>query len=336
MLEAPNPIQFLEIEGEMLIRVKRRLSISFFKILEVIFGSLGIKFTSPLELYARLWGKNRLVDILLSDPNFKEMLDSMQQRFPGSVQLGEILPRVTIVIPVHQKDFEMLQLVLDGVSDNSLNPIEEILIITPNRERPDVNSRFPIRYLTDSEALGPAFLSEEAEEISSGWIKQQLIKICSVLNHVSTSHNVILDSDTVICAPRLFATQKYQELSFSKEYHSPYMSHVERFDPALKSNGLSYVTHYQVWQQSVVREIWGGDKLMQWLKVRDKSILIGISEYQTYGQYLITNFRNSIKVTRWGNFGISRMELKRSGVLKISSSDLKISTALSVSVHSYS
>jgi hypothetical protein len=326
----------LEPEGQMLIRVRRRLSIIFFKGLEFVFTLLRIKFSSPLDLYAQLWGKNKFTDMVLSDPNFKGMLDSMLHRFPENAQLLESLPRITVVIPVHQKDYEMLQLVLDGISINSLNPIEEILIITPSLDRPNVASQIPLRYLTDSEVLNSSFLAEAVPDMGSGWIKQQVIKICAVLNHVSTIHNVILDSDTVICAPRLFATNKFQELSLSKEYHVPYMTHVARFDSALKDNGLSYVTHFQVWQKNIVRELWGESKLIHWLNLRDKSTISGISEYQTYGRYVAAYYRDSIRITRWGNFEISRMQVMKSGKMEITGEIFSRNNVLSVSIHSYS
>lgn len=336
MRATPPANQVLEPKGQMLIRVRRRLSIIFFRGLQFVFSLLRIKFSSPLDLYAQLWGKNKLTNMVLSDPNFKGMLDSMLHRFPENAQLLENLPRITVVIPVHQKDYEMLQLVLDGISTNSLNPIEEILIISPSLERPNVSSQYPLRYLTDSEVLSHPFLVEAATDVTSGWIKQQVIKICAVLNHVSTIHNVILDSDTVICAPRLFATNKFQELSLSKEYHVPYMKHVERFDSALKDNGLSYVTHFQVWQKNIVREIWGEDKLVQWLNLRDKSEISGISEYQTYGRYVVAHYQDSIRITRWGNFEISRMRVMKSGKLELTGDILSRNNVLSISIHSYS
>jgi len=267
------------------------------------------------------------------------MLDQIQPRFLQDINRIEVLPSLTVVIPCHPKDFSLIQSVVDGLIDNSLNPIQEILIIAPRELKPEVKSKVKISFLQDDDLLNPEIVKHINSEFSSensGWIRQQIIKIRTVLDYVSTKYALVLDSDTVLLAPRLFATEQYQELSFASEYHEPYFAHVKRFNSSIVDTSLSFVTHYQVWNRSLVNEIWGGTKVTKWIEDRDRSQSSCISEYQTYGQFMISKYPDSYRLTRWGNAEFSRKVQDDFGDVNYLDLKKRFPMSLSVSIHSYS
>ncbi len=320
-------------------RIKSRCISILFGSISYFFRIIRLEYRLDIIWFDRLWFSSKKSKFVLSDPAFKQLLDQLQPRFPVAETATANLPPISIVIPAHPKDFALLQSVIDGVLLNSLNPIREILIITPSIKRPVVAVDHPLIFLQDDEVLSArlkSYLGNQESQPSLGWIKQQVVKIEAVLSQVSTDYALVLDADTVILAPRVFVSMDTQELNFANEYHEPYFSHVSRFDGGIRATGLSFVTHYQLWDRRIVREIWAEHKLIDWLDARDRTQVSCISEYQTYGQFLLHYYPSRFMLTRWGNVNYSRKSQDTIGEASYLALKAKFPGSLSVSVHSYS
>ena len=320
-------------------KILNRIFGTFFSSISLLLFKSNYTSSKSVSIVEKFFKKNKFLEKLLINRSFRNMLDQMQPRFLQDLNEIDDFPSITVVIPCHPKDFSLIQSVVDGLIDNSLNPIQEILIITPRELKPEVKSKVKISFLQDDDLLNPEIVKNINSEFSnenSGWIRQQVIKIRTVLVYVSTKYALVLDSDTVLLAPRLFATEQYQELSFASEYHEPYFAHVKRFNSSIVDTSLSFVTHHQVWNTSLVNEIWGGIKLTQWIEARDKRQTSCVSEYQTYGQFIISNYSDNYRLTRWGNAEFSRKVQDDFGDVNYLDLKKRFPMNLSVSIHSYS
>lgn len=320
-------------------RIGNRIIALFFSAATFLLFNSNYTSAKSVSIFEKNLKKNRFLEQILFNRSFRTMLDQMQPRFLQDINGVESLPSLTVIIPCHPKDFSLIQSVIDGLIANSLNPIQEILIITPQEHKPEVKSKVQIRFLEDDNLLDLEIVKLMKSEFSnenSGWIRQQIIKIRAVMIYVSTKYALVLDSDTVLLGPRIFATDQFQELSFAREYHEPYYSHVKRFNSSIIDTSLSFVTHYQVWNTSLVNEIWGGMNLIKWIEARDRAQTSCISEYQTYGQFMISNHPNSYRSTRWGNAEFSRKVQDNFGNVNYLDLKKRFPKNLSVSIHSYS
>lgn len=120
---------------------------------------------------------------------------------------GEALPTIDVAIPCHAKDFENLPLVIQGLRENVKNPVEKIILITPEYLSQELQTKFPdLHVLTDENVLGVGIadaLVELVPQERRGWITQQLIKFQVAISSDMMA-TLILDADTILLKPRIF------------------------------------------------------------------------------------------------------------------------------------
>lgn len=218
-----------------------------------------------------------------------------------------------VVIPVHSKDVECLALTCAGVLRNARPRPSEVLIVTNDVGRCESK----IAELTSSDR---AFISVIAEDdvISRagirglldgfprerlGWVLQQVIKFQTACE--SEIPVLVLDSDTVLIAPRTFLKSGKVLLMVGTDSHKPYFEHIRNyFDAKPKMEPLSFVTHHQLMHPSVLRDMFirfGG--LSRWLKlgIGKRGSASPVSEYQTYGAFRFKYWKDEVVIGSWSN-----------------------------------
>ena len=223
--------------------------------------------------------------------------------------LDKSLPSIDVAIPCHEKDFKNLSLVIQGVKSSVKNPIDRIKLITPGRLADDLQSMFPeCNVLTDEQVLGPdllLFITKSVPKETRGWILQQAIKLRVVMQSTSVA-TLILDADTILLRPRVFLdSNSVQILSIADEYHLPYKNHQRRVF-AGKNHQLSFVTHHQLMKRDNVMEIFGydGRGILRWLDLADYDEGSALSEYDTYGEWVLTHKDSQVRFSKWNNVPI--------------------------------
>lgn len=271
---------------------------------------------------------------ILRNPYLKKFIDSKLQIDPLALY-PEIQTSLTILIPCTSKDFSILPTVIEAAHKNVRNPITEIVIVTPDKGS-NIGVLEGVRILHDDSILNAPEVRKILGDLDlrSSWINQQLIKILFCLQ--GNAENVlVLDADTVLTKQKYFISGKIQILSFAYEYHEPYMRQLSEFRKDIHDCGLTFVTHHQLWQKDIVEEIWGGDKLFEWLSSLDQTELSPISEYHTYGLFIYNYYSDRVLFSKFGNDQYSRRMLEThheriDEVLK------HFPASCSVSLHSYS
>ena len=219
------------------------------------------------------------------------------------------LAPIDLVVPFVEKDLRSLELVIEHVVKNVRNPIEHVILITPrNREgtgprfvrdestdilnsilarRPLVEIRF------DQDVLGTEILQELEERFgrgdrNAGWVTQQLIKFSAAVASTARA-SLILDADTLLLSPKTWLTSEGKQLlQVANEYHKDFMTHVFHYFQVPKKLKLSFVTHHQLMQTDVVREMFphGARSLLDWWKSSTDSIGRDLGDYEAYGAFL--------------------------------------------------
>lgn len=253
--------------------------------------------------------------------------------------VGE-LPSIGLHVVAARKDFIWINEVIEMAVKNSLNPVDKVLVVVPDYQVDDLPklSR-PVTVIEES-ALLPEEIQQAIRANSpvgrEGWITQQAAKLWSV--HESSELGVlVVDSDTFLTFPRAFLDNEARQLlSISHEYHTPYEMHAKRsWGKRRIDRGLSYVTHHQLMQPDIVREMFNSAKdLATWIRSGDASLRSPIADYHCYGRFLRDNFPRRSHMARWGNVASASWQGKAETELGGDEETLTESH-LSVSMHHY-
>jgi hypothetical protein len=124
----------------------------------------------------------------------------------------------------------------------------------------------------------------------------------------------------------------------ANEYHSDFMRHVKSFFGVPKKLRLSYVTHHQLMQRDVVRQMFpkGSESLLEWWKSSTDPIGRDLGDYEAYGSYLVHHFPERVAFGSFGNLFSPHLTKFLRDVQKtgLGASDL-IPDYCSVSFHSW-
>jgi FkbM family methyltransferase len=246
-------------------------------------------------------------------------------------------PEISVLIPIISKDYKHLNLVICKILENSLNPVKEVIVVHSG-SAPDVDAfgGIAIKVISEDEFV-PEKLEKRLmtyDESRRGWVRQQVIKFLGTVNS-KTSATLICDSDTFLVSPQLWLDETgRQQLQVCHEYSKDYEKHYQEvFGKVPKQKKkLSYVTHHQLMQKSVVLEMFGENLqgLESWLKLGDFKATSPISEYHSYGRFLIDRFPEKVLLSSWNNLFISNTEEDLVGLIYRFEQNFA-----SISVHKY-
>lgn len=203
--------------------------------------------------------------------------------------------QIDVVIPVIEKDLDILPLCLEGVRNCVPHPILNTYIVAPATPRIlDFCSQNGLLFIDETKVLGygPKDIDYCVNGTNrSGWIFQQLLKLSGRIG--TASHFLVIDADHILIRPHTFLdTEGHTVFYQSKEFYPPYYRKLETLLGKEYHETLSYVDHKILFSHEWL------EKMQQHLEKRfgmawDKVILQHLdtdeiscfSEYETYGTY---------------------------------------------------
>jgi hypothetical protein len=254
--------------------------------------------------------------------NMRALISFLQPIDPLRYQRG--LPEIELVIPFVEKDLKALPVVVAAARRNIRNPLAGVTLITP-RNQEGTGPRFTqkdsaktletllagapdIRVVYDQDILGDAILARLNERFgagdrNAGWVMQQLIKL-SAARQSTAIGALILDADTVLLSPKTWITKdRRQLLQIAIEYHADFMRHVQMFFGVPKKYRLSFITHHQLMQPDVVRQMFplGPQSLIEWWESSIDPIGRDLGDYEAYGSFLAHHFPERVAYGSFAN-----------------------------------
>lgn len=243
-------------------------------------------------------------------PLARRIADTIQPS--QAIPTGRNLPSIEIAIACSAKDLDLLPASVSFSLRNVLNPVDAVKVLVPDNELEEAQKTEASAVFLGERALLPESLLGAVERTHSpgryGWMLQQVLKLYFAFQS-SAEGVLVLDADTLLTRPRRFlAADKKQLLSFSQEYFSPYEEHATRVWGARRRyKGFSFVTHHQLMQPWVVREMFPTlSDLIGWVRRASRDHKSTLSEYHSYGRWLCDNYPDFVKLARWENKSISR------------------------------
>jgi hypothetical protein len=226
-----------------------------------------------------------------------------------------------IIIPTLNKDLDVLPYVVQGARQYIKHPIHNIYIVSPNE---DALREFCKKHgcihidETMSLPITKAEIDYTANGIDrSGWLFQQLIKLNG--DQISEQeHYLVIDSDTVFIRPICFERRGRVIFHTADEYHPPYFSTYEKLLGLRPASSKSFCTHYMLFEKLKVAELkktiehrWNTSWHKAILQNIDRTTHSGFSDYETYGNFVMSTYPGHVKLKYWYNKSLRRPLLQK-------------------------
>lgn len=222
-----------------------------------------------------------------------ELLRTAFKRMPAPAAVP-----IDLVIPVCEKDLEILPLALEGARRQVQHPIAAIYIVAaPSPVVEQFCREHDCRFVDETTVLGYDARSlqvkiEPSGRDRSGWIFQQLLKLSGRVGE--SDYFLTLDSDHILLRPHTFLTEDRRTLFYgSREYHAPYYENMQRLIGLEASSRLSYVAHKMLFSRKELAELRRTIEERQgmpWDRAivasLDRRVISGFSEFELYGNFI--------------------------------------------------
>lgn len=216
--------------------------------------------------------------------------------------------KIDVFIPAIEKDLQTLPHVIDAVRKYVMHPIGKIMIVAPRTPRMirlckqknctfiNENSVLPIR---------KSNIHYQTRKLDrSGWLFQQLLKLgCDKFS--SQSFILVIDADTVLIRPHSFRLNK-KTLFYCRYWsHQEYFRTYRRLFGQKANSPHSFVTHYMLFEKSKLahfRKSIESRQKQSWysaiIKCTNKASSVGFSEFESYGNFIYSNYPGSFLIRR--------------------------------------
>lgn len=253
----------------------------------------------------------RLVIWLFTRKRFQP-LSLASKRIVDAAQPKNPLGRASLPSPIEvlwvaaRKDFGALEISIQSLR-HVRNEIRDRTIVVPSKDYRLATSLFRGVSVLDESTFLPKKLRDAVETHHPGgrrgWILQQVLGLEYIRN--SRRPGVLwIDADTVLTKSRVFlARDGRQLLSISTEFNQDYEDHARKIWPySPKLPGISFVTHHQLMQPRLVREMFPTlGALISWVEAGSLDSQSPISEFHSYGRFITSNYLSKVAFARWGN-----------------------------------
>lgn len=153
---------------------------------------------------------------------------------------------IDVVIPVIEKDLDILPLCLEGVKHCVPHPIRETYIVAPSSDRIEAFCQeHGTTFVEESSVLGygPRSIDYSVNGTNrAGWIFQQLLKLSGRIG--TAPYFLVIDADHILVRRHTFLDNCGRTVFYmSKEFHPPYYRSIESLLGMPYGETLSYVDH---------------------------------------------------------------------------------------------
>lgn len=247
-------------------------------------------------------------------------------RIPTKAALAlDDLPKIEVIFVSKLEDIQILELAVNSVVKNSINPISRVVIAVPANQYISTSEYFfnsdnkkLVEVISENKLVPQAAIEliKQKSPERFGWILQQIL-VASFILSTKSENVLIVDSDTLIIRPQVWIDKfKTQILMPTFELHLPYYKFFQHFSTKYPTPRMSFVSHHMLVQTPIFREVYqifGGDvykaieQAFAFADLNDNSPFD--LKYEIYAQYLINNYKNQVSFVKWANLSCSRRQL---------------------------
>ena len=224
--------------------------------------------------------------------------------FPCRMPNAGLMP-IDIVIPVIDKDIDILPLCLEGLRRNCNNIIDNIYLVAPaHKAIIDFAEQNNLVFVDEDSILGYSAkainYTDRFGKNRSGWVFQQLLKLSGNVGH--NRYYVTVDADHILMKPHTFVTDKGESVFYmSKEYYYPYYVTQKALTGQFPFQNLSYIAHKMVFDKEYLHTLHQTLELgkdMSWDRVIVDTLkhtpMGSFSEFELYGHLYPSNNKKRV------------------------------------------
>jgi len=227
---------------------------------------------------------------------------------------------IDVVMCAVDKDYDVLVRVIDSIRKYIKHPIGDIYLICPLSERIKKIAKKKNCVFIDENKVLPITKKDIKYTVNgqnrSGWLFQQLLK-WSADKYVTNEHFLITEADTVYCRPQVFVHSNKVLLSVSSQLcHLPYFSSIKRLLGVEIKPLINLTSHHSLFEKKKLRSlkqiIETKCKTSWWQGIVDNidhSQGSSVSDYETYGQFVYSKYKNEFELEYWYNLSLGRSQL---------------------------
>ncbi|MEM7725441.1 MAG: DUF6492 family protein [Cyanobacteria bacterium P01_A01_bin.45] len=223
---------------------------------------------------------------------------------------------IDVVIPVIKRDLVILPLVIDSIRKYIAHPVKEIFLVASNdSDIKNICNLKKCRYINENSVL--PIIKRDIDYVvrgmdRSGWIFQQLLKL-GMDRMCNQEHYLVVDADTIFIRHQVFKNKDKTIFNCSDEYHMPYFETFNNLLGYYPKFPLSFVSHHILFEKkkldSLKRKI---EKISNnnWYSTiiynLDNLNISSFSEFETYGNFVIDNYKFTFDLEYWFNLSLTR------------------------------
>ncbi|PKM45958.1 MAG: hypothetical protein CVV03_06015 [Firmicutes bacterium HGW-Firmicutes-8] len=235
--------------------------------------------------------------------------------------------KIDILIPVIEKDLEVLSYVIDSARKHIRHPLGEIFVVAPESCKiRKLSSEKNCKFINENSVLpitkkdivySPKKRNTYIDR--SGWLFQQFLKLSGDTLSMNEGF-LVLDADTVLIRPHVFERDKKSVLFFRSLYYKPYFETYKRLlgeDAAGPAQHIFFVSHYMYFKKKRLQELkkriefkHQTDWYTAVLNSMNKNQWDSFSEFETYGNFMMKNHLSEIILKPRQNLSLTRNRLK--------------------------
>lgn len=222
--------------------------------------------------------------------------------------------KIDVLIPVIEKDLGTLPYVVSAVRKQAQHAIGSVYIVSPKLASIiEVCRRNGWKFVDERTVL--PITKDDIKNRSSrteraGWVYQQLLKlngdrICKA------RFFLVVDADTVFIQPHRFRIGGKTVMYCRNWSRDEYFNCYRRLMKEEKAAKVSFVTHYMLFERAKLAEMKRHIESLhgcKWytaiLRSIDRTKPFSFSEYETYGNFLYTRYRNALLLKNNRNIGL--------------------------------
>ncbi|RUT31595.1 hypothetical protein EJP77_09360 [Paenibacillus zeisoli] len=213
---------------------------------------------------------------------------------------------IDVLIPAIEKDLGTLPFVIDGLRKYLTHPIGTIYIVSPDSPRIRSLCRLKKCTFVHENTVLPITKKDITYRSStwdrSGWLYQQLLKLNGD-KVCKNRHFLVTDADTVMIRPHTFLENGRTTFLYRNWTHPEYLSIHARLLGQKASSPKSFVNHYMLYDsvklgrlKKTIEKRHGVRWYTAILKQLNHKKQFGFSEFETYGNYVRSNYPGSIRL----------------------------------------
>ena len=229
---------------------------------------------------------------------------------------------IDVVFTAIDKDYDVLAHAIDSVRKHVKHSIGDIVIISPKSETIMNLCKMKKCVFVNEDTVLPITRRDIKYIVNgkdrSGWLFQQLLK-WEAEKYVKNGYFLIAEADTIFCRPQVFISNGKVILPVSNQLcHIPYFIAYQKLLGKNILPLMNFTSHHSLFQKdklAILKKKIEKHTKAKWYKAIINSVDINegssVSDYETYGQFVYSNYPREFILEHWFNLSLSRPVLDK-------------------------